>query len=237
MTFLPVAGAAIILMSPAGRDTLVKTIAAVASFLPVLLAVQLWFLYDRRVAGVSGGSQFQFVEHYRWIPSINVEYFLGADGISMPMIMLTTIVSFLAVVGSWGIEKQIKGYMALILLLETGMMGVFCALDFFLFYVFWEVMLLPMYFLIGIWGGPRREYAAIKFFLFTMAGSVLMLLGMLALFFEGGKSFDMLHLARMGAEGHFTGPFWTWVWWGLFIAFIVKVPSVPVHTWLPDAHV
>src|SRR3989337_2475604 len=183
MTFLPVAGAAIILMMPSGRDSHVKTIAAVASFLPVLLAVQLWFLYDRTVAGVNVASQFQFAEHYRWIPSINVEYFMGADGISMPMIMLTAIVSFLAVVGSWGIEKQIKGYMALILLLAPGMMGVFASLDFFLFYVFWEVMLLPMYFLIGIWGGPRREYAAIKFFLYTLLGSVFILIALLAFYF------------------------------------------------------
>src|SRR4030067_1118900 len=131
---------------------------------------------------------------------------MGADGISMPMILLTAIVSFLAVVGSWGIEKQIKGYMALILLLETGMMGVFCALDFFLFYVFWEVMLLPMYFLIGIWGGPRREYAAIKFFLYTLLGSVLMLLVMLALYFNttnpetGGHTFNMLHYMQQRAH-------------------------------------
>src|SRR4030067_690917 len=131
---------------------------------------------------------------------------MGADGISMPMIMLTSIVSFLAVIGSWGIEKQIKGYMALILLLETGMMGVFCSLDFFLFYVFWEVMLLPMYFLIGIWGGPRREYAAIKFFLYTLLGSVLMLLVMLALYFNttnpetGGHTFNMLHYMQQSTH-------------------------------------
>jgi len=245
MTFLPVAGGAIILMMPSGRDNHIKTIAAVASFLPVLLAVQLWFLYDRTVAGVNVASQFQFVEHYPWIPSINVEYFMGADGISMPMIMLTAIVSFLAVVGSWGIEKQIKGYMTLILLLETGMMGVFASLDFFLFYVFWEVMLLPMYFLIGIWGGPRREYAAIKFFLYTLLGSVLMLLVMLALYFNttnpetGGHTFNMLHYMQQATHNAWLKGFDIRIlmFLGLFIGFAIKVPLFPFHTWLPDAHV
>ena len=117
-----------------------------------------------------------------WIPSFNVEYFVGVDGISITMVLLTALVSLVAVVASFGIEKQLKGYFALFLLLETGMMGIFVALDFFLFYVFWEVMLLPMYFLIGIWGGPRKEYAAIKFFLYTLAGSVLMLLAIIALY-------------------------------------------------------
>ena len=175
MTFLPLLGAAVILCVPKGKDDAIRWIAAAASFLPLLLSVRLWFAYDRTLAGVNVASQFQFVEHYSWIPSINVEYFLGADGISMPMLLLTALLSFLAVIGSFGIDKKVKGYMALFLLLETGMMGVFASLDFFLFYVFWEVMLLPMYFLIGVWGGPRKEYAAIKFFLYTLVGSVLML--------------------------------------------------------------
>ncbi|MCJ7832516.1 MAG: NADH-quinone oxidoreductase subunit M, partial [Actinobacteria bacterium] len=142
MTFLPLLGAAVILCAPKGKDETIKWIAAAASFLPVLLAVRLWFIYDRTLAGVNVASQFQFVEQYSWIPSINVEYFVGADGISMPMLLLTALLSFLAVIGSWGIDKKIRGYMALFLLLETGMMGTFIALDFFLFYVFWEVMLL-----------------------------------------------------------------------------------------------
>jgi NADH-quinone oxidoreductase subunit M len=150
----------------------------------VLLAARVFSIYDRGLAGVNVADQFQFVEKYSWIPNINVEYFVGADGISVPMILLTALLSFLAVIGSFGIEKKIRGYMALFLLLETGMMGTFIALDFFLFYVFWEVMLLPMYFLIGVWGGPRKEYAAIKFFLYTLAGSVLMLIVMLALYFN-----------------------------------------------------
>src|SRR5512140_1572636 len=188
MTFLPVLGALALLFVPKGKDDVVRWIAAAASFLPLLLSVRLWFAYDRTLAGVNTASQFQFVEHYSWIPSINVEYFLGADGISMPMLLLTALLSFLAVIGSFGIDKKVKGYMALFLLLETGMMGVFASLDFFLFYVFWEVMLLPMYFLIGVWGGPRKEYAAIKFFLYTLFGSVLMLIVLLAMYFTSAQA-------------------------------------------------
>src|SRR5436189_5589899 len=133
-----------------------------------------------------------------WIPSFNIEYFMGVDGISLPLVMLTTLVSFLAMWASWNIQKHVKAYCILFLLLETGMIGVFLALDFFLFYVFWEVMLLPMYFLIGIWGGPRREYAAIKFFLYTLFGSVLMLVALLYLYFTPTPhSFDMTQLGAL----------------------------------------
>jgi NADH-quinone oxidoreductase subunit M len=144
------------------------------------------------------------------------------------------------VLASWGIDKQMKGYFSLLLLLISGMFGVFCALDFFLFYVFWEVMLLPMYFLIGIWGGPRREYAAIKFFLYTLLGSVLMLLVMLAFYFySDGNTFNLVTLAQPGVlQGPFLDPnFRIACWLGLFICFAIKVPIVPFHTWLPDAHV
>ncbi|HEY5997107.1 MAG TPA: NADH-quinone oxidoreductase subunit M, partial [Candidatus Deferrimicrobiaceae bacterium] len=243
MTFLPLLGGAIVLCVPKGNDGLAKTIAAAAAFLPIPLAARLWQLYDGTVAGVNGG--FQFVEHYAWIPSINVDYFVGADGISMPMLILTAIVSFLAVIGSWGIKNKIKGYMALLLLLETGMMGVFAALDFFLFYVFWEVMLLPMYFLIGIWGGPRKEYAAIKFFLYTLLGSVLMLVVMLALYFNtkdpvtGGHTFNMAYFMQQAGHSDWLRIFNVRVlcFLGLFIGFAIKVPLFPFHTWLPDAHV
>jgi len=245
MTFLPLLGAAVIVCMPKGKDGVVKGIAAVASFLPLLLSVKLWFAYDRTVAGVNVANQFQFVEHYSWIPSIHVEYFMGADGISMPMLLLTALLSFLAVIGSFGIEKKIKGYMALFLLLETGMMGVFASLDFFLFYVFWEVMLLPMYFLIGIWGGPRKEYAAIKFFLYTLAGSILMLLVLLALYFNttnpetGGHTFNLLHYMAQSSHNTWLKNFDIRIlmFLGLFIGFAIKVPLFPFHTWLPDAHV
>ncbi len=245
MTFLPLLGAAVILCVPKGKDQVVRGIAAIASFLPLLLSVRLWFAFDRTLAGVNTASQFQFVEQYSWIPSINVEYFLGADGISVPMLMLTGLLSFLAVIGSFGIDKKVKGYMALFLLLETGMMGVFASLDFFLFYVFWEVMLLPMYFLIGIWGGPRKEYAAIKFFLYTLFGSVLMLVVLLALYFNttnpetGGHTFNLLHYMSQGTHNAWLKGFDVRVlmFLGLFIGFAIKVPLFPFHTWLPDAHV
>ena len=175
MTFIPIAGAVIVLCLPRDAHDLIRWTAAAATVPPLLLAIWLFVNFDRTQAG------FQFVEQAQWIPSFNIEYFVGVDGISITMVLLTALLSFLCMFASWGIEKAVKGYFALFLLLDAGMMGVFVALDFFLFYIFWEVMLLPMYFLIGIWGGPRREYAAIKFFLYTLLGSVLMLLAMLAL--------------------------------------------------------
>jgi len=232
LTFFPLLGAAICLVLPDRADREIKAITAAVTGINLLVAAWLFMAFDRTATGA------QFIEQVDWIPMFNIQYYVGVDGISISLVLLTAFVSFLATFASFGIDKQVKGYFVLYLILNTGMFGTFCALDFFLFFIFWEVMLLPMYFLIGIWGGPRREYAAIKFFLFTMGGSVLMLLGMLALFFEGGRTFDMLKLAEMGATtARFTGPFWTWVWWGMFIAFIVKVPSFPLHTWLPDAHV
>jgi NADH-quinone oxidoreductase subunit M len=176
-----------------------------------------------------------------WIPQWNANYSLGVDGISLPLVLLTSLISFLAMLASWSIEKHVKGYVILFLILETGMLGVFLVLDFFLFYIFWEVMLLPMYFLIGIWGGPRREYAAIKFFLYTLAGGVLMLIAMLMLYFNGGNSFDLLHLAQIG-QGQVPGyafdeTFQIVAFLLLFIGFAIKLPAFPFHTWLPDAHV
>ena len=142
------------------------------------------------------GIQFKF-ENVPWMPTWNVFFSLGVDGISLPLVVLTGFVCLLSMLASWSIEKNVKGYLILFLILETGMMGVFLSLDFFLFYVFWEVMLLPMYFLIGIWGGPRREYAAIKFFLYTLAGGVLMLIAMLMFYFNSGHSFDLIELAKI----------------------------------------
>jgi NADH-quinone oxidoreductase subunit M len=245
MTFLPLLGAMLILCVPKGKDEVIKGIAAVASFLPLVLAVRMFCIYDRTMAGVNAVNTFQFVEKYSWIPNINVEYFVGADGISVPMILLTALLSFLAVIGSFGIDKKVRGYMALFLLLETGMMGTFIALDFFLFYVFWELMLLPMYFLIGVWGGPRKEYAAIKFFLYTLAGSVLMLIVLLALYFNttdpatGKHTFNLLTYMAQSTHSTWMKGFDVRVllWLGLFIGFAIKVPLFPFHTWLPDAHV
>ncbi|MFG0296096.1 MAG: NuoM family protein [Maioricimonas sp. JB045] len=173
-----------------------------------------------------------------WISNWNVYYRLGVDGISLPLILLTSLISMLAMMASWSITKAVRGYLMLFLLLETGMLGVFMALDFFLFYVFWEVMLLPMYFLIGIWGGPRREYAAIKFFLYTLLGGVLMLIAMLMFYFNSGSQFSLIALADMARDGgFFSQQMQITAFILLFIGFAIKLPSFPFHTWLPDAHV
>ena len=177
-----------------------------------------------------------------WIAEWNIHYRLGYDGISLPLVILTSFTSMLAALASWSIKKLHKGYFILFLLLESGMLGVFLALDFFLFYVFWEVMLLPMYFLIGIWGGPRKEYAAIKFFLYTLAGSVLMLIAMLMFYFGseaelGSPTFSLLELASLAKAGGFNEFTQLAAFWLLFVGFAIKVPTFPFHTWLPDAHV
>ncbi len=235
MTFIPLAGAMGILITANANKNLHRWLALVASGIPLVLSIAVWTNFDRSLPGM------QFVERGNWIPQFNIEYHLGIDGISAPLVLLTALLSFLCVIASWGIEKATKAYFALFLLLETGMTGVFCSLDFFLFYVFWEVMLLPMYFLIGIWGGPRKEYAAIKFFLYTLFGSVLLLLAILAFYFEykdpvtGQHTFDMVKI--MAASASYRGTFWFVVFVALFIGFAIKVPVFPFHTWLPDAHV
>ncbi|MBD3334290.1 MAG: NADH-quinone oxidoreductase subunit M [Candidatus Eisenbacteria bacterium] len=229
MTFVPVIGMAAILVVPRERHQLIKMIAAAATAVSLVLAVVVFINFDR------GTPELQFVERAVWIESFNINYFVGIDGLSVSLLILTALLCFLCIFASWGINKAVKGYFALFLLLETGMLGVFIALDFFLFYVFWEVMLLPMYFLIGIWGGPRREYAAIKFFLYTLLGSVLMLLGILALYFyNGAHTFDMTVL---WTNNDYARTFQMIVWMALFIGFAIKVPVFPFHTWLPDAHV
>ena len=181
MTFIPLIGMAVVLVLPGREHKLIRTVATAAT-LPTLVMAGILFWQFRPEAG------FQFIHRVPWLPAYHIEYFVGVDGISVTMILLTALLSTLCMIASFGIEKAVKGYFALFLLLETGMMGTFVALDFFLFYVFWEVMLLPMYFLIGIWGGPRKEYAAIKFFLFTLIGSLAMLLSILLLYFKDRKS-------------------------------------------------
>lgn len=192
-------------------------------------------------------KQLRFVKYADWIPAFGIHYFLALDGLSMPLVLLSTLLTLLCLVYSWSfdgdkpIEKRrpLKGMFILFLLLETGLIGVFCALDMFLFYVFWEIVLLPSYFLIGIWGGENRNYAALKFFIYTLIGSVLMLIAMLALYFRSDilQTFNILSLLSLAGTEGFTGAFQTWVFLGLFIAFAIKVPVFPFHTWLPDAHV
>src|SRR3989475_4390523 len=247
MIFIPLLGMAVVLSLPSRPHDAIRWTATAFSVPPLLLAVALLARFDPHAQG------FQFVQHTTWIPAFNIDYFVGADGISITMIVLTALLCFICMVASFGIEKGVKGYYALFLLLETGMLGVFCALDFFLFYVFWELMLLPMYFLIGVWGGPRREYAAIKFFLYTLLGSVLMLLALLALYFSvtvadpstGEKIHTFNMLAMMNPANYDPGSILggfntTWryaAFIALFIGFAIKVPIFPFHTWLPDAHV
>jgi NADH-quinone oxidoreductase subunit M len=243
MIFIPLAGAVVVLLLPSKGYNLIRWVSAAATVPPLLMGGWLYANFDRTQTG------FQFVQKLPWIPDYNIEYFVGVDGLSISMVLLTALLSFLCIFASFGIDKAVKGYFALFLMLETGMMGVFAALDFFLFYIFWEVMLLPMYFLIGIWGGPRREYAAIKFFLYTLFGSVLMLLAILALYFNTNpNTFDMtVMMAQANNYSTRILPFWPFsdlrwgfqhvVWMALFIGFAIKIPAFPFHTWLPDAHV
>ena len=239
MTFSPLIGMLLILCVPGRMKGLIRWISVAASSVPLVLAIYVYGTFNTTTA------EMQLVERAPWIESFNIYYHMGIDGVSVTMLMLTALLGFLCIFASWGIEKAVKGYFVLFLLLETGMIGVFCALDLFVFYIFWEVMLLPMYFLIGIWGGPRKEYAAIKFFLYTLVGSVFMLLGILALYFYGGEpqTFDMIELARR--HQNFSSdslqilgwPFAKVVFIAFFFGFAIKVPMFPFHTWLPDAHV
>lgn len=239
MIFFPLIGAGLILLVPKRYPTLMKLIAVAATIPPLWWAANLYVQFDR------WGTGFQYVEKVPWIKAFNIHYSLGIDGISVPMVLLTALLAFICVIASWNINEHVRGYFALFLLLNTSMVGVFCALDFFLFYVFWELMLLPMYFLIGVWGGPNKEYAAIKFFLFTLVGSVLMLIVMLVFYFgsveptTGLHSFDLTILADQAVHQDLLKD--TTIRWlsylGLFIGFAIKIPLVPFHTWLPDAHV
>jgi len=235
IVFLPAVWAVVLLLFDSQNKESMRYWTVLGTALTFVLTLQLWFNFD-----VSLGEM-QHRVTVPWIPSWNVNFSLGVDGISLPLVVLTGLVSLLAALASWSIDKHVKGYLMLFLLLETGMMGVFLALDFFLFYVFWEVMLLPMYFLIGVWGGPRREYAAIKFFLYTLAGGVLMLIAMLMFYFNSGRTFDLLELAAIAAGTkptiRFDETLQLAAFIMLFIGFAIKLPSFPFHTWLPDAHV
>jgi len=283
--FLPALGGLVVCFLPKGNGNLVKQFSLLVTLIVFLLTA--WMITPMAPESLqfaAGTPEMQFDVCVPWIPGFNIYYALGLDGISFPLVVLTSFLSMLAMWASWPIDKHVKAYCALFLLLETGMLGVFMALDFFLFYVFWEVMLLPMYFLIGIWGGPRREYAAIKFFLFTLVGGVMMLIAVLMLYFASDltrldteqqlatvhqnqlhqrqaqlqidlpdrqkvHTFSIPALAEMGQLENAVSPFGSeaggflgqsFAWWAfllLFVGFVIKLPAVPVHTWLPDAHV
>jgi NADH-quinone oxidoreductase subunit M len=270
MTFTPALGMlAIVLLYGFTRlqsgkqelyNNVFRVIAIAATVVPFILAIYLYANFNPNQVG-----DMQFVHRFVWLRSFNIEYFVGVDGISVSMVLLSALISLIAIFASmpwWShvddhhfSKRMVPGYLSMFLLLETGMMGVFVSVDFFLFYVFWELMLLPMYFLIGIWGGPRKEYAAIKFFLYTLAGSVLMLIALIGIYYMSDPStfgdgtaiehtFNLLALGKknFAQVAGFTAfgvtlPFDKLMWVFLFIGFAIKIPMFPFHTWLPDAHV
>jgi len=242
VTYIPLVGAlAIVFLLPKEKTGAIRTLSTLTVIVGFIASLPLWFFFERAHPG------YQFVEIAPWIPSLGVNYHFGIDGISLVLVLLTTLMGIIAVVCSYTaiVERQ-KEYYVLLLLLQTFMLGTFCSLDLFLFYVFWEVMLVPMYFLIGVWGSDRRLYAAIKFFLYTLAGSVLMLLGIIALYFYNTTGF-------LGYKGLNNSPTFSiekltlvaqsmpvelqiWLFFAFFLGFAIKVPMFPFHTWLPDAH-
>jgi NADH-quinone oxidoreductase subunit M len=225
--FLPVLGALIILLNRRAWELATKWIALGTSIATFLLSVPLFLYFDKST------HKMQFAERFSWIPQWNINYFLGVDGISVLFILLSTLTAILCVLISWeSIKTKVKEFYIAILLTTAFMIGVFCSLDFFLFYLFWEAMLIPMFLIIGVWGGPNRVYAAIKFFLYTLVGSVLMLVGIIVLYLYAGKTFDIPELMTK----NYPYTMQMWLFWAFFAAFAVKVPMWPVHTWLPDAH-
>ena len=242
LTYLPLVAAIAVLCFPKGQTAKIKYFTTGFFLVEFLLTLPLWFGWDAAQAAANAArSQWVFEEGpIPWITSLGATYHFGMDGVSMLLVVLTNFLGVLAAWSGWKyIQVREKEYYVWLLILQTGMLGVFCSLDFFLFYVFWEVMLVPMYFLIGIWGGPNKLYAAIKFFLYTLAGSVLMLIGILVLYFRTGavnggvNTFNLDVIYKVVLE---SGLQW-WVFAAFFVGFAIKVPMFPFHTWLPDAHV
>jgi NADH-quinone oxidoreductase subunit M len=239
--FLPIAGALLCLAIPKESATRscrwVNLLANVAVFAATIAIALAW--HRKEGLEPAGSPGYALVEDASWISALSIRYHLGVDGVSVVLLLLTSFVSLMGAIASWRIEKSAKGYHAMYLFLLTGMLGVFTSLDTFLFYVFWEVMLLPMYFLIGVWGGPRRQYAAIKFFLYTFAGSVLLLAGLVYIYVRHG-TFQIPEITRLAETNQLFGGSLTpaiLCFLGFFVAFAIKVPTFPFHTWLPDAHV
>src|ERR1700741_3980263 len=232
LLFLPLVGALILLFVPKQNEDAIRWIANIVALVGFVISIPLWFWVNPQSA------DFQLVERAPWIPSIGADYFLGVDGLSTLLILLTTLMGFIAILSSWtAITERVKEYYIFLLVLQTGMLGAFMALDFLLFFLFWEVMLVPMYFLIGIWGSANRLYSAIKFFLYTLVGSVIMLLGILAIYFyshsvTGVYTFDVTRYQALNLPFNVQ---W-WVFLAFFLGFAIKVPMFPFHTWLPDAH-
>ncbi|MBD9624778.1 NADH-quinone oxidoreductase subunit M [Ensifer sp. ENS06] len=226
IVFVPVAGAAVVMLLRS--DETVRWAALGFTLLDVALAIAMLSGFN------TGSSEMQFVEKHPWVPALGITFALGVDGISALFVFLTALLGSVSVLASWvAIDRKVKQFMVCLLAMQTLMLGVFTALDLFLFYVCWEAMLIPMYLIIGVWGGDGRVYAAFKFFLYTLAGSLLFLIGVIVLYFEGGRTFDILDLMALDL------PFdvQSWLFFAFLVAFAVKVPMVPLHTWLPDAHV
>ncbi len=225
--FLPIAGGVALLLLPRRNEKLIKMSALTISGAVFLMSFPLYTNFNKTTAAM------QFTEKYAWVTTFNINYAVGVDGISVLFVLLSGLLTILCVTVSWSaITDKVKEFYAALLLLEGSMIGVFCSLDLFLFYIFWEAMLIPMFIIIGVWGGPNRVYAAIKFFLYTLIGSLLMLVGIIVLYFYTGHSFDILQMMTTKY------PYWLQLvlFWAFFSAFAVKVPMFPVHTWLPDAH-
>ncbi len=254
--FVPFLGAIILMTVNHKQEKLIRTLALLFTLIPFIISLGLWFgtwsflglkfpagffgelmrLWGKFVPTLQGG--FNYFLDIPWIEILRIHYIVGLDGLSFPLFILTTFLSLLACIASFGIKERVKEYFVLYLILVGGMLGVFAALDYFLFYLFWEVSLVPMYFLIGIWGGPRKEYAAIKFFIYTLFGSVFMLISIIAMFlYSGVGSFSIVELQN--AEGLVIQPIFvrTLIFLGFWLAFSIKIPLFPFHTWLPDAHV
>jgi NADH-quinone oxidoreductase subunit M len=227
ITFIPILGMLIIAIVPNRGEKSARWIALITSLIMLGLSIVLWLNFN------SSQGSMQFEEIYRWIPGVNIFYHLGVDGISLPFVFLTSLLMVVSILVSWNINLKPKVFYALLLLLGTGMIGVFVSLDFILFYIFWELVLLPMYFLISIWGSSNRMYAATKFFIYTLFGSVLMLVGILMIYFNSGmNSFNILELTKANIAPNMQN----WIFLLLFMGFAIKVPMFPFHTWLPDAH-
>jgi len=238
--WMPIIGMIAVLVTPKAKENVIRMVALASTAVTLILSVILYLNFDNSTADM------QFVVKIPWIEHFHINYFLGIDGITMLMTFLNALLFFICTLSSWTVDKNIKAYFALLLMLQSTVFGVFFALDFFLFYVYWEVMLIPMFFLIGIWGGENREYAAVKFFLYTFFGSIFMLVGIVALYYATGKGPDSFNILALQG-GHFVNEvvsvfgfeisFEKLFFWFMFLGFAIKVPVFPFHTWLPHAHV
>jgi len=227
--FLPAVGAILIAFIPGLSDKLIKRLAALFTLVPLALSIYLFAIFDRAAAGI------QFEEKFSWIPAINAHYHLGVDGLSLPLVILMAFLGFLVVLISWKVDLRLREYFAWLLLLETSILGVFCSLDLLLFFLFWEIEVIPMYFLISIWGTGRKEYSAIKYVVYTLFGSAMMLTGILSLYFATG-SLSMVDIAQGGPAMIQSVMPVAAIFFLLLVGFAVKLPVFPLHTWLPDAH-